>query len=158
GQVESVETENRIRQLTAALAETEGQSEQFSAERAGMEATLAAALEDLDSARRRVDALEEELAATRDRLDATPARGAEYEVGRARLLSDAEHVRRDGVSELAQSIEQVVEAAREARTSGPVPVEEIPADEEEEGGEPVDDDIPLPADPAEAARARLDQI
>ncbi len=156
-QVEAVETENRIRQLTAALAETEGQSEQFSTERVGMESALAAALEDLDGARHRVDALEEEIAATREKLDAVRAKASEHEVERARMLSDAEHVRRGAASELSQSIEEVVEAAREARTAVPEPVDDEPIDEIEEGAEGDADEAPV-ADSAEGPRSRLDQI
>ena len=156
GQVEAAEAEARIGQLTATIAETEGQSEQYSAERAGMDAALATAMQALTAARDRVDALEAEIVEMRERLEAARARGSAYEIERARLLSDAEHVRRDAVSEFSQSIEEVVEAAREARVAGPQAA--APDDEDEEVEASEDDDIPLPADPAEATRARLDQI
>lgn len=160
-QIEGVEIEARIEQLSGQVAETEGQSEQYSSERAGMDEALETALTTLNDVRHAVDAMETEIAGMRERLDEVKAKGTGYEVERARLLSDAEHVRRGAASELSQSIEEVVESARAARVDGPVPVDAV--DESESGDEfevtgDLDDDLPLPSDPAEAARARLDQI
>ncbi len=160
-QIEGVEIESRIEQLSGQVAETEGQSELYSTERAGMDEALEVALTALNEVRHAVDAMETEIAGMRERLDDVRAKGTGYEVERARLLSDAEHVRRGAASELSQSIEEVVESARAARVDGPGPVRAVSVDEagdETDGAVDFDDDLPLPADPAEAARARLDQI
>lgn len=162
-QIEGVEIEARIEQLSSQVAETEGQSELYSTERAGMDEALETALTALNEVRHAVDAMETEIAEMRERLDDVRAKGTGYEVERARLLSDAEHVRRGAASELSQSIEEVVESARAARVEGPAPVEAVSTDDGEAGEETDEtvefgDDLPLPADPAEAARARLDQI
>lgn len=158
-QLESVEVDARVEQLNAALAETEDQSEQFSAEREGMEDALAEAMHALNHARERVDRLEEDSATARAHLDAARQRVSELQVDRARLLSDAEHLRRDAVNELAQPIEEVVEAAHAARASGPKDaLDEIDAIEGEEFGDLSFDDLPPLEDPAEVARLRLEQI
>jgi chromosome segregation protein len=95
----------------------------------------------------------------RERLDSVRARVSELEVERARLLSDAEHVRRGAQSELMQSIEEVVEAAREARDVEPAPEPEPLAEEEEElAGSVLDEEITTSSDPAEAARQRIDYL
>ncbi len=161
--VEGADVQSRIDQLSAALVETEGQTELFSAERAGMEDALATAIAALTAARQRVDSLEDEIAGLRERLDVARTRHSDFEVDRARLLSDSEHVRRGAVAELSQSIEEVVEAARSARDAGPAVTADVDDEQDEEldvDGEAGVDvyDIPLPADPAEAARARLEQI
>lgn len=160
-QIEGVEIEARIEQLSGQVAETEGQSDLYSTERAGMDEALEVALTSLNEVRQSVDTMESELATMRERLDEVRSKGTGYEVERARLLSDAEHVRRGAASELSQSIEEVVESARAARVDGPPVVEVVDESEDAEvveGLGDVEDDLPLPSDPAEAARARLDQI
>lgn len=160
-QIEGVEIEGRIEQLTGQIAETEGQSDVYSAERAGMDEALESALNALNEVRHSADAMEAEIAVLRERLDEVRTKGSGYEVERARLLSDAEHVRRGAASELSQSIEEVVESVRAARIESTATAPEPDDADDEvtiEGVVESEDELPLPADPAEAARARLDQI
>src|SRR6185295_11055616 len=106
--LEMYESHGRIEELTVSQTEAAGALARFDAERASLDESIGAASEELQTARARTDELETMLSEMRQAVSAAHDRRSQFEVERARIESEAEHLARACFSELAMSLEDVV--------------------------------------------------
>lgn len=180
--LELYESHSRIEELTTSRAEGESALALFEAERASLDEGINAASGELQSARARADELESLLSEMRQAASAAHDRRGQFEVERARIESETEHLARMCLSELAMSLEDVVTSVE---ISGQWPLTEADGRRPVAGGELSDiDEIQVsssgeerdqesielcgehqpssdhrsPAAGIEAAKARLDEL
>ncbi|HWN98273.1 MAG TPA: hypothetical protein VNS63_03280 [Blastocatellia bacterium] len=106
--LELYESHGRIDELTTSKAEAETALARFEAERASLYEEINEANGELLSARALADELEGLLSEMRQTASAAHDRRGQFEVERARIESEAEHLARMCVSELGMSLEDVV--------------------------------------------------
>src|SRR6185295_12257346 len=106
--LELYESHGRIEELTVSQTEAAGALARFDAERSSLDESIGAASEELQTARARTDELETMLSEMRQAVSAAHDRRSQFEVERARIESEAEHLARACFSELAMSLEDVV--------------------------------------------------
>jgi chromosome segregation protein len=106
--LELYESHSRIEELTESRAEAEKALAGFESQRASLDEGINAASEELQSARTRMDELEGLLTEMRQAASAAHDRRGQFEVERARIESEAEHLARTCLSELTMSLEDVV--------------------------------------------------
>ena len=106
--LELYESHGRIEELSASHAEAETALSRFETERAELDQQINTASEELQAARSRTDELESMLSQMRQAASAAHDRRNQFEVERARIESEAEHLARMCLSELAMSLEDVV--------------------------------------------------
>ena len=106
--LELYESHGRIEELTTSQTEAETALVRFETEGASLNERINASSEDLQSARARTDELESMLSEMRQAASAAHDRRNQFEVERARIESEAEHLARTCLSELAMSLEDVV--------------------------------------------------
>ena len=116
--LELYDAHGRIENLTASLAEGEAAAARLESERNRLAAEITEASEHLTSSRALMDQMELELAALRQAVSAAHDRRGQIEVERARTQSEAEHLTRACLSELAMSIEDVVTSVELQGDSG----------------------------------------
>jgi chromosome segregation protein len=174
--LELYESHGRIEELSASQTDAENALVRFEADRASLDERINAANEELQTARSRTDELETMLGEMRQASSAAHDRRSQFEVERARIESEAEHLARTCLSELAMSLEDVVTSVeisgqwsvgrgQTPETSGlPVEAGQVPetSDEESESSaepELTSDHWPLTTDSDfDAARIRLDEL
>ncbi|MEK6299209.1 MAG: AAA family ATPase [Acidobacteriota bacterium] len=106
--LEMYESHGRIEELTVSQTEAAGALARFEAERASLDESIDAASKELQTARARTDELETMLSEMRQAVSAAHDRRSQFEIERARIESEAEHLARTCLSELAMSLEDVV--------------------------------------------------
>ena len=170
--LELYESHSRIEELTESQAEAEKALAGFESRRASLDVGINAASEELQSARTRMDELEGLLTEMRQAASAAHDRRGQFEVERARIESEAQHLARTCFSELAMSLEDVVTSVelggQWSVVSGQSDVDAAQADEStnegdresESGDEPklTADQRPMTTADVDAARARLDEL
>ncbi|HSO73788.1 MAG TPA: AAA family ATPase [Blastocatellia bacterium] len=106
--LELYESHGRIDELTTSQADAEISLALFEADRALLDEGINTATGELQSARARADELESLLSEMRQAASAAHDRRSQFEVERARIESETEHLARMCLSELAMSLEDVV--------------------------------------------------
>ena len=161
--LEMYESHGRIEELTVSQTEAAGALARFDAERASLDESIGAASEELQTARARTDELETMLSEMRQAVSAAHERRSQFEVERARIESEAEHLARACFSELAMSLEDVVtsvEISGQELEGGPQKseVRSQLAESDSDGAEDLTSDLgPLTSD-SDSARIRLDEL
>lgn len=171
--LELYESHGRIDELTASHAEAESALALFESDRASLDEGINAATGELQAARARADELESLLSEMRQTASAARDRRGEFEVERARIESETEHLARMCLSELAMSLEDVVTSVE---ISGQWPLAgdqapevrdqlESPEHADELGSSDDYDEKPavrlataLGPDDSDAGKARLDEL
>jgi len=110
---EAIEIQNRIAELQASISELAIQAERFAVDRQAIDSEIERAAAELERARADSDSLDIRLKQLHHATVEARDRRASLEVERARLLAEAEYLRESCLSELAQTIEEVVAGASE---------------------------------------------
>jgi chromosome segregation protein len=171
--LELYESHGRIEELTTSRAEAENALALFEAQRASLDEGIDAASRELQSARARADELESLLSEMRQAASAARDRRGQFEVERARIESETEHLARMCISELAMSLEDVVTSVEisdqwpaAGGEASDVDEPQVSSSGEERDQEPIelDDahrsagDRPSPGADIEASKSRLDEL
>ena len=167
--LELYDSHGRIDTLTTSLEESAGAALRLESDRASLGELINSGSEELASARFRSDELEKILGELRQAAAAAHDRRGQIEVERARIESEADHLTKTCLSELAMSLEDVVTSVELANVVVEIDEETTRAEEQGSGGAEDGSPLPLSASTSsqpgalttgdiDASRARHDEL
>jgi len=161
--LELYESHGKIEQLKASLAEADTTMARLGAELEELGREIATAAEGMAQARARSDELQIQLGQLRHEVSATRDRRSQIEIESARTQSEAEHLKKDCLSDLGMTIEDVVTSVELATISGQAEsagLSQDTGDDHEAAGEAESgrEDIDSIRTRLEQLRSKLDEI